>query len=722
MSTLPSASHAPGWRAGARLDVSAWADPAAAAGGPAWVTGRTPGELVAVTGPGARPCRVRLALPAEGLTLLWHDGFARGMPGKAPSLVAAMAAPGLLVVQGLAEPAELFCPEGGAEVDGDVQSFDTGAGTVWVVTDAAFPGRVVVAVGLGDAAETVAAARACLGWDFVRWFANGREHRALLEHLPGGEETPPALAAFEVMAGSLRARAPLDTRWPDRGDGGFALNDVPLLAATWAAWDPGVAEELLRSAVHCVQPDGFLSSVCFPSLQEQSSVPAWPGLARAVADFLLQHPASELAVCLPALERQTAWWLSRSDPHRKGLPTWPEASASPTPEIWDAELGSVGLAALLVRDLDALADIGALNPDPSRDDRWIRLERERLPDLLENHFFQAESGRFLDRYVGGDPVRRAGLGGLLAAGLRGMPEELRRRHLRDWDGNASLLAREGLRAWEPWPGDEAPPPVPVDLQFMAAQALAVEDGESRRPRALRVIRNRLLMLVREGGGLGPDLIAAATDPAWRPATAALLLYAIQECAGTAEVRPLSPALRWAEKNRRTLGLAVVGTLTLVVAAILAVASLRKDQSHAPQSTLAGLAKNKYVLGHYEEAIRIYEDLLREFPSTDMVGDYHQMMGNAHFHLQDWGKAEAFYRLAAAERPDFPQPLWNLAQALHRQGRSDEALAALDRLGKEFSAKHPGFVRKVADARTVILQQNQARSAHPRIPALPVSAP
>jgi tetratricopeptide (TPR) repeat protein len=167
---------------------------------------------------------------------------------------------------------------------------------------------------------------------------------------------------------------------------------------------------------------------------------------------------------------------------------------------------------------------------------------------------------------------------------------------------------------------------------------------------------------------------------------------------------------------------VVGTISLLLAAVLAAASLRKDQSHAPQSTLAGLAKNKYVLGHYEDAIRIYEELLREFPATDMAGDYHQMLGNAHFHLQDWTRAESCYRLAAAERPDFPQPLWNLAQALHRQGRSDEALATLDRLGREFSAKHPGFVRKVADARTVILQQNQARAAHPRIPALPAVAP
>jgi Tetratricopeptide repeat len=315
-------------------------------------------------------------------------------------------------------------------------------------------------------------------------------------------------------------------------------------------------------------------------------------------------------------------------------------------------------------------------------------------------------------------VRRASLGGLLAAGLPETPAELRHRHQREWDGPSSLLSPEGIRAWEPWPGDETPPPVLVDLQWTALRALSTDADDTRRPRALRVIRNRLLSQLREGGGLGESLQQTPSDPGWRPGTAALLLYAIQECAGTADVRPLSPAMRWAEKNRRTLGLAVVGAITLLFTLPIALSSLQKDVSHAPQATLAGLAKNKYVLGHYDEAIALYRDLLNQFPESDLIGDYNHMLANAHFHRQEWAEAETLYRKAAQLRPQFPQPLWNLAQALHRQNRIDEALAVLDDVEKRFVGKFPAFRRKVEDARQVIRQQQAFRAAPLRPPSQP----
>jgi hypothetical protein len=696
VTALPNLSYITGWRAGFRLDVSAWIDPVAPAGGGAFVTGRTPGEL-RVTGPGLRPVGVRFALPSAPAFLLWHDGWAVGAPGRAPTALLRVCAPGVLVAEGLLAPPELFDPEGDAQGDG--HAVEAGAGRLVRLGHPGRPDRWVLVLGEADPETLTDPGKAWLDDDLSAWFRQGRERRAALENLPGGEETPAALTAFEVLAGALRPPlAGLEQRWSADAEENFAVHDLPLLVEAWQVWDAAVAGELLASARQCVGADGFLPSTWSPSRGETSPIPAWPGLARATARFAESHPE---AFDGEPLRRNLEWWLARSDPRRRGVPTWPSAEASLTPELWEEDLGSAGLAALLLHEVVALSALHTRQLVPMEDYRWLRLEQERLPDLLENWFYQAANGRFQDRTVGADPVKRLSLGGLLAAGAPGIAEEHRRRHLRDWDGPESLLGRAGIRSWQAWPEDPEPPPVRTSLQWMALRALDADPDPTRPLRALRVVRNALLARARAGEGLGDRLDRPGPSTAWPPAAAALLLHTVQRCAGTTDVRPLSPLLRWAEKNRRRIGVAVVGGLILCSLALVLAAVLRRDTSHARQVTLAGLAKNKYALGDHAEAITLYEDLLREFPGSDLTGDYHQMLGNCYFHLGDWPRAEAMYREAMRLRPSFPQPYWNLAQTLHRQGRLEEALEMLIRIEREFGTKYPAFRRRVEDARTVM---------------------
>jgi tetratricopeptide (TPR) repeat protein len=77
----------------------------------------------------------------------------------------------------------------------------------------------------------------------------------------------------------------------------------------------------------------------------------------------------------------------------------------------------------------------------------------------------------------------------------------------------------------------------------------------------------------------------------------------------------------------------------------------------------------------DRAREAYELVLSRWPQ-DLVA--RMGLGNLAYGARDLGKAEAQYRLAAAEHADSGDAWNNLAQVLHEQGRDGEALAAAQR--------------------------------------------
>jgi tetratricopeptide (TPR) repeat protein len=200
---------------------------------------------------------------------------------------------------------------------------------------------------------------------------------------------------------------------------------------------------------------------------------------------------------------------------------------------------------------------------------------------------------------------------------------------------------------------------------------------------------------------------------WHPAAGALLLHLVAKGAGTLSARPLTPAMRWIERRRRTLGLALVGGLALLLLAAVVAGTLERQDPHGPQVTLAGLAKNKYLLQDYPAAIRLYGQLLNEFPGGEMRGDYHYLRGNARFHQAEYAQAEADFREAIRLRPDYIQPRWNLIQVLHRQDRLGDALAVVAETEAKLGPKgDPGLKQRLADARAVLTGLVAQRAAEP----------
>ena len=86
-----------------------------------------------------------------------------------------------------------------------------------------------------------------------------------------------------------------------------------------------------------------------------------------------------------------------------------------------------------------------------------------------------------------------------------------------------------------------------------------------------------------------------------------------------------------------------------------------------------LALAYYNLGRFDEAATIYRGLLAA--GEDAV--LRDRLGNALREMGDLAGAENAYRKAIADDPTLAPAYLNLAELLWRQGRDEEALAAID---------------------------------------------
>lgn len=101
------------------------------------------------------------------------------------------------------------------------------------------------------------------------------------------------------------------------------------------------------------------------------------------------------------------------------------------------------------------------------------------------------------------------------------------------------------------------------------------------------------------------------------------------------------------------------------------------------------------------AAMAYRAFLERWP-----GDLNAAIGlaNAHYALGDLGEAEAALRSAVEQHPDSAVALNNLAHVLSEAGRSEEALAVIDRAGA--AGPHAG---SVTETRALILKRLQNRN-------------
>jgi len=470
------------------------------------------------------------------------------------------------------------------------------------------------------------------------------------------------------------------------------LNELMPLIGAWRILDPALARDLLRSAFAAQADDGSLPRACSPSGAIGESCAPWPLLAQCLYGIHQCAPeVSFLEELRPRVLRYLGWALSYFDPDGEGRPRWASADEALVPEIWDENLHSADLAALLLAETDALTRLSA-SPDELAP---LRIHAQRIADELRAFFWDPAGQIYRDRYRDGRFVSRRTFSSIIPLIWRGLPAL-----------NAAEAGRllapggpfgdrvRGIQLWEAWPEDETPPAAPAQHQAILLFGLQ----QAERWRLLRELRERLSAVLEASGASrhSPPTSKANPDPAAAPHPSVIAAaLAIQVLADPPLLRARSGAVRWLDRLDRHRGTLAALLILALITGLVAVTRWWQRRRVPPGPSLealVGLAHNQYKRGDYAEAERMCREIVAYWGKATQPA-VRFLYGNALFRTDQFAAAFEQYR-RAQDDPDLePLARFNMAQALVRLGRRSEALAIFLQLLEEQEKDFPELAER-----------------------------
>jgi len=116
----------------------------------------------------------------------------------------------------------------------------------------------------------------------------------------------------------------------------------------------------------------------------------------------------------------------------------------------------------------------------------------------------------------------------------------------------------------------------------------------------------------------------------------------------------------------------------------------------PAQAKYGEAMAHYKWGDYDEAMAAFEQLLTQYPASDLAGDFQYMLGQVYVRLERHDDAIFAFYTAAYKYPrsnSADDALMALAGILYRQDYMPQALAAYERLAKKYpQSKHAAYAQ------------------------------
>lgn len=165
-------------------------------------------------------------------------------------------------------------------------------------------------------------------------------------------------------------------------------------------------------------------------------------------------------------------------------------------------------------------------------------------------------------------------------------------------------------------------------------------------------------------------------------------------------RPVSPLLNFLDRRR---GKVMAWLAILVLAPILLVSAsavFRRSMTASAVEITVGMARHHYEQGRYDEAERLYRDVLargrRYFPAEHAIGVIL-------FRKGEFGEAETYFRQAIARDPQSPRPAYSLAVTLYRQNKLEESEIAFSDFATRFGPAYPQLAERAEFARQRIAE-------------------
>lgn len=410
-------------------------------------------------------------------------------------------------------------------------------------------------------------------------------------------------------------------------DAASAGASLPLAIAGWTLTDPARAAALLEEWLGTADEKGRLTPPCPVACQ-------W---AERVIQALPGGEALRVRL-LPKLARYLEGAFDRYDTGGSALPLWPSAEEALFPAEYAPGRFTVDLAVLLWNEADAFCRLAE-----DREEEYARTldmaegEQRELDVWLKESFWNPEASAF-HRMEDGRTVPDLSPCGFLPLA---------------WGGR-TLDMSEGLRAraacWEAsaWPAR-------ARILFLAL--------------LLKTPHNTVVArLLRDGL---PSGATPAETAAWA------MLSGNAETARAAYLREIPAAARWLDAHGRRMAQAAAGLAGILLLMLLARGVVHRERP--PAADLADIERQARLAsgeGHHDRAAVLYGRAARLGRPTY----FRYRQAGEWMRMGEPAEAERVYRELLADTPGSPNVRLNLALAVWRQGRREEAL----RLYREFA--------------------------------------
>lgn len=196
----------------------------------------------------------------------------------------------------------------------------------------------------------------------------------------------------ELMTSSLRlGTGRIQGTWSNnyrKGNDIFDINTTLIQILAWSSTDIQIAESLLSGILRLQTSSGSIPSAIATNGTIIDLTAPRPIICMVAEDVLSKRKDSGLIdMLLPKLMRYLRWSLSHFDPTHRGIHSWRNQSEPLERDIYEPELATADLSALLLNEIESLERIAGWQNEQSTSQKKFSDEKARLISNLESLFW-----------------------------------------------------------------------------------------------------------------------------------------------------------------------------------------------------------------------------------------------------------------------------------------------------------------------------------------------
>jgi len=489
--------------------------------------------------------------------------------------------------------------------------------------------------------------------------------RTLFEHMRHHDSL--AVISSETLMKALRpAEGRLTGRWSQASntrEPQANANELFALVLAWRRIDPAVAEELVLTTLKTQESSGAIPVLHAPQRNISTLEAPKPLIARAAqAAWEIQKNPQFLADILHPLRRYLQWLLQHFDPKRRGLHYWQNSLEPLFSEIYQSDLATADLSALLLAEVETLNALRQeADPVGAAQNPWFEEESKVLLLNLQTQFWNEEMGQFSFAIHRGHLKTLEGLPALVPLLCSSISVQQKNRVLEKLRTASRLPDGQSLLSWHSSKVDEED--FSLLRQLLLLDILKVGDPNGALLRGfvqvnLRSCLEWQTLSLEKGGALSINPFIAA------------YIIGLQE----------NHYYRFSEKKKGFLFSILRKikadwfefVIVLITVSILLGVHIYYKQLHTPPplSILKMHMTSSYLKFNFPQALTNCYTIIRYYPES--AGNAQLLAGNMKLFQKKYQEASIYLEAARKADPDSPAAMVSLGIAYHLQGRFKEA--------------------------------------------------